>query len=403
MEFKRNPFGFGADFDTDDIVGRKEEIVLAERAIRDGQRLFLNGPRGCGKTSILRAAQSNMSRQGAIVLYVNAETSPGVGELVGEIVADVARKVFEGEGDGIQKACQFFFNLKVTNMVTALGPNMSVCVEINRSAGKYRQMEVLADTLNSLDRLANTLPISQPLTLIIDEFSALMKRFGITAEAQIRSVVQRHQNVGYIFAGSDVGLMMDMTTKYSRPFYHGGDNLYLRPVPPADFSAWLYEKFTEGGFVVSGSEPIVRILSLADDVPYCVQMLAHNCWDELHCGEKSKLSVGLVETVFGQTVKSMDASLKERWNRLTDLQQKTLIAVLDAKGQRITPMETARSIESPASSVRSALRALYDRGILWDDWNLGTLRVRLVDPLFAHWIRMRVGLGLAAPLIKTEV
>jgi len=64
-----------------------------------------------GKTSILRAAQANMSRQGAIVLYVNAEASSDVGELVGEIVAAVAAQVFKGEEDGIQKACQLLFHL----------------------------------------------------------------------------------------------------------------------------------------------------------------------------------------------------------------------------------------------------------------------------------------------------
>jgi hypothetical protein len=80
------------------------------------------------------------------------------------------------------------------------------------------------------------------------------------------------------------------------------------------------------------------------------------------------------------------------------LQQKTLIAVLDGEGQRIRPAETARSIESPASSVRSALRALYDRGILWDDWNLRKLRVRLEDPFFAHWIRMRAILSLVGTI-----
>jgi hypothetical protein len=71
------------------------------------------------------------------------------------------------------------------------------------------------------------------------------------------------------------------------------------------------------------------------------------------------------------------------------LQQKALIAVLQGNGQRIRPAEGARSIESPASSVRSALRALYNRNVLWDDWNLRKLRVRPEDPFFAHWIKTR--------------
>jgi len=66
-------------------------------------------------------------------------------------------------------------------------------------------------------------------------------------------------------------------------------------------------------------------------VPYSVQMLAHNCWDELHSGSRSKLIVA-VETVFERTVQSLDPSFKEAWNRLTPLQQKTLIAVLRGKG-----------------------------------------------------------------------
>ncbi len=54
---------------------------------------------------------------------------------------------------------------------------------------------------------------------------------------------------------------------------------------------------------------------------------------------------------------------------------------------RLKPAEIARSIHSPASSVRSALRALYDRLILWDDWRISGVRVRCEDPFFAHWVR----------------
>jgi len=263
MESNCNPFRYGAEFAPDDIVGRKDEIVRAERAIRDGQRLFLIGPRGYGKTAILRAVQANMSREGAIVLSVNAESSPDLGKLVGEIVAGLAAQIYEGAEDVIQKAGRFFSHLEPTFGFSAVEQEMSVSIGIDLSNGKYRPMEVLADTLDSLDRLAHTLSDSRPLALIIDEFSALMARFGVIGEGQIRSVVQCHRNLGYIFAGSNVGLMMDMTTKYSRPFYHGGDNLYLRPVPTADFAAWLHKQFTESGFEVSGSEPVLRILSLA--------------------------------------------------------------------------------------------------------------------------------------------
>jgi type II secretory pathway predicted ATPase ExeA len=96
MKSNRNPFRYDAEFDLDNIVGRKNEIKWTERAIQDGQRVFFIGPRGFGKTSILRAAQATMSRKDAIVLYVNAETSPDVRKLIGEIIAGVAVQVYGG-------------------------------------------------------------------------------------------------------------------------------------------------------------------------------------------------------------------------------------------------------------------------------------------------------------------
>ena len=76
---------------------------------------FLVGPGGFGKTSILRAAQASTSRSGAVVLYVNAESEPDVGTLVGKIVAGAAAQVFEGAEDGLQKALRFFFHLEMTS------------------------------------------------------------------------------------------------------------------------------------------------------------------------------------------------------------------------------------------------------------------------------------------------
>jgi uncharacterized protein len=388
MKLNHNPFRYGADFGPEHIVGRKDEIACVESAIRDGMRLFLIGPRRFGKTSIIRAAQKNMSQKGSFALYVNAEACPDVGRLIGQIVVGAATQMSDGTEESILKAGGCFSHLRPQFRFGADGHEVSVSFNTDLATHKYRQMEVLAHTLDSLDRLAGTLPKDRPVALIIDEFSSLMARFGVTAEAQIRSVIQRHQNLGYIFVGSNVWLMMDMTGKHSRPFYNGADIRYLRPVPIAEFAAWLREQFLESGYEIDGDEPVLRILSLADDVPYNVQMLAHNCWNELRSEGQPNLTVALVEFVFKQTVQHLTPSFKQAWNRFTPLQRTTLTAVLRGDGNRFKPPELARSIRRPESSVRSALRALCTRGILWDDVSHKGVRVRPEDPFFAHWIRL---------------
>lgn len=202
FESNHNPFHYGDAFDTNDLVDRKDEITCVENAIRDGARLFLAGLRGVGKTSILRTAQQNMIRKGAIVLYVNIEATPDIGELIEEIVRAALEQ----------------------------GLKMRDPALLDFSANKHEQIARLARALNALDRAAGAQEGGREVALIIDEFSALMARFGVTAEGQIRAEVQTHQNLGYIFSGSDVQLMMDMTGNYSRPFYRGGTNLYLRPL-----------------------------------------------------------------------------------------------------------------------------------------------------------------------------
>lgn len=75
MKLPGNPLSNGVDFGPVDLVGRRDEVTYVERAIRDGTRLFVIGPRDFGETMILRAAEQNMTLKGTVVLYLNAETT----------------------------------------------------------------------------------------------------------------------------------------------------------------------------------------------------------------------------------------------------------------------------------------------------------------------------------------
>jgi hypothetical protein len=58
--------------------------------------------------------------------------------------------------------------------------------------------------------------------VVIDEFQQLVNEGGITAERQLRSVIQTHRHVSYVFAGSKTRLLIDMTSDHARPFYKLG-------------------------------------------------------------------------------------------------------------------------------------------------------------------------------------
>ncbi len=74
-------------------------------------------------------------------------------------------------------------------------------------------------------------PASRPVGLILDEFQAVVTRGGVEAEAQIRSAIQEHHRVGYVFSGSETRLMTEMTMNHDRPLYRLGANRFIGPLP----------------------------------------------------------------------------------------------------------------------------------------------------------------------------
>lgn len=393
MEFIHNPFRYSGDLGTHEIVDRVEETALVESTIRNGEKLFLIGPRRFGKTSILRTAHENLEAEGAIVLRLNAEAYPSVDMLIEKIVSSAAVRLKDKVEIGIEQIGKFFSRLKPEFKYNGVEQELSVSLGVDTSTDGNRPVKAFADALDGLEKLALAQPDSRPVGLIIDEFQALIDHGGENAEAQIRSAIQEHHRVGYVFAGSQTRLMTEMTMNHDRPLYRLGSNRFIGPLPTADFEAHLRKQFRKSGFVVRDEEPIKLILSLAEEVPYNVQMLAYNCWEELRSQSQSKpakLTVKLVQTILRRTVSGLDPLFTQTWNRLTAVQQKTLIAVIRQSGVKMSSAEAAKSIGLSVSSVQSALRSLHEQSILRDDPAAGSIRMRFDDPFFAEWIRITV-------------
>jgi uncharacterized protein len=77
-----NPFEFGCELGTDELVDRQDEVAAVIDTIRQGTKLFLIGPRRFGKTSILKTAEDRLAGKKAVVLRFDAESFPDQGSTV---------------------------------------------------------------------------------------------------------------------------------------------------------------------------------------------------------------------------------------------------------------------------------------------------------------------------------
>jgi hypothetical protein len=226
----------------------------------------------------------------------------------------------------------------------------------------------------------------RPTTLIIDEFQKVIELGGATTEAQIRAAVQRHTQVGFVFAGSKTALLNDMTMNPARPFYRMGIRHFLGPLPREEFARFITRGFEKASAAVDPAS-VQRILDLAEDVPYNVQALASTAWEVLSDEGGDALTPQLVTRALDLLVGRDGPFYLTLWNGLTTVQQRVLTAAVRERGVALTSGTVTQKYAVSPSTMSKTLRFLEDKEILRREELDKSFRWRLEDPFFAAWLR----------------
>ncbi|MGQ0560804.1 MAG: AAA family ATPase [Gemmatimonadota bacterium] len=376
---RRNPFEYGRELSGEELVDREEELSEIAATIRNRAKLFLIGPRRFGKTSLLSVSHEAAARDGVTVLRLDAEKYETLDLLAGGLLS-AATASLKG---GAERAME-----TIRKVATRLRPQISFDGEsFHVTLGAERRSEgevpLLTDALDAVEQLAKE--SRREVAIILDEVQQIVIEHGLAAERQLRSVVQRHRHVAYIFAGSSTRLLTQMTEDPNRPFYRLGSRLFLGPVPREDFSEFLVRRFRETGLRLT-DEAAAAILDLAEEVPYNVQRLAHATWELCTTWPGKDVDLQVVVEALRRIVLRDDPAYTQLWTRLTTNQKKALKAVISTHGVEVLAAEQTRAFRIPASSLRTALEALEEAHVIRVEAELGQSRYRLVDPFLAEWI-----------------
>jgi len=375
----QNPFPFGRELSADELVDRETELALIRRTMTNRQCLFLIGPRRFGKTSLLHAAETTSH---GVVLRHDAERYETTDLLAQAILASATRRLagtLERAGDLLKR---FASALKPQ---LALDPETGeISLSLTTPQGQQAALPRLTDVLDIVNRMAAD--SGKEVTVVIDEFQAIIKQHGLLAERQIRAVVQTHRAVSYIFAGSETRLLTEMTSDESRPFYKIGTTMFLGEVPPDEFARFLSDGFVRFGFV-AGGDAIARILAVAEHVPFSVQQLAHECWESLRVSADKVLTPTRVDEATAQITARYDAVYSKEWTNLTIQQKRAIKAVAFQNGAALLSAAVLKRYDLPAATMQSALARLVGDGLIREDRRGGEIRYRLLDPFFGAWLR----------------
>jgi hypothetical protein len=378
----KNPFVYGEVVPGDAFTDREVELNRLVGDLAAGQKVFLISPRRYGKSSLVRQALAALARRGALTVEVTVSSySSYLAFLEGYARALAALET------RWERARNW-----LTEAITSTRAEIRYEPE-GAGPGRFAVAFPLAHTDRDINRLANEIYAlpgrlaaerKRAVVVALDEFQAVEGFNGGSVEHALRAAAQHQRLVGYVFAGSEPSLMEKMIGP-RRPFYKAGPVMRLEKIP-----ADLFAQFVETRFARSGirAEPGLgaAIVDVAGNLPYDVQRLAHETWDDARAAGARRATLEHLHATLARLLSEQETMFEAIWQRLTLAQRGVLRAVVLQGGRELLSADTrARHRLGGPSSIQASLVALMKQDLLLKE---GPRHV-VVDSLLREWVARR--------------
>ena len=374
-----NPFIYGEIVTSAAFADRDSERARLARDLAEGQKVFLISPRRYGKSSLVRDVLRGLARQHILTVEVTvASSSSYIGFLESYAQALIAADTpvsrlrhWAGELlQAVRPELRFDADPSGTSRFALGFPSVKTARDTARLA---------AEVFALPGRIAAAR--KQRLAIALDEFQAIAAFNGGSVEHALRAAVQDQRNVGYVFAGSEPSLMERMLGP-RRPFYKAGPVMRLEKIDEA-----LFAGFIDTRFATTGMRPEdglgAAIVDLAANVPYDVQRLAHETWDDLKASGRKSAGLADLHATLTRLLGEQHTVFEESWQRLTLPQRAALRALVLEDGRELLSADVRARHRLPgASTVQAALAALVRQDIVRKDGG----RYTASDSLYREWV-----------------
>jgi hypothetical protein len=377
-----NPFVYGEVVPAEAFVDREAELDRLVADLGSGQKVFLISPRRYGKSSLIRQALDSLRRRGTL----NVELTVSSYSSYLAFLEGYARAIASVESKWDRARAW------LTDAIASTRPEIRYEPK-ETGLGRFSVAFPQVTTARDLNRLANevfALPgklaaeRTRTVVVALDEFQAIDSFNGGSVEHALRAAAQRQRQVGYVFAGSEPSLMEKMIGP-RRPFYKAGPVMRLQKISPTVFGDFIERRFVKSGI---RPEPGLAeaIVDLAGNLPYDVQRLAHETWDDVRARGGRKVTLEDLHGTLARLLSEQETIFEALWQRLTLQQRATLRAVVLQGGREIHSADARfRHRLGGPSTIQKSLGALTKQDVLLKEGP----RYLVVDSLLREWVARR--------------
>lgn len=367
----------GQPFSTQSIVldefftDREREVSRVLEAMRTRGRLVLYGERRMGKSSVIARAADRIRSEGGVVLAADAWTIDSLDDLNRAVMQGVPGEWLVGD-----RLSQLLRALRSMVNVSADESGRPV-LQFSGTAPQDANADArLSRILHGLDEIAGE--HEAPVVVVIDEFQRL-EDVQAGSGGLLRGIVQETSNLSYVFAGSIVGLVMDLLGPKG-PF-HAIDRLEVAGIDRDHLVQWLGHRLETHGAEVSDGGA-ATIFELAGPVTEYVMRLAKVVYRRGR--DHGMVTPAVVHAAFDEVVDDYTGSFELIWDGLSSAKRQVLRAVADGE-QKLNSREVLGRYDIGSSSTSTyAINELRRDGLLAPG-----KPHRVSDPFLAAWVRQR--------------
>ena len=359
-----NPFKFGTVVDEPFFIDRKDELVKISSLIKSENHLILISPRRYGKTSLIKKV---LKETGKRYLFLDMQLVMSAEDLAAQLLKRVYRI------SPFNKLKGFIKSFRVIPSVTINPVTGETDVSFRHEQGG---MVPLEDVLNLIDKLGNE---KNRIVVALDEFQEIF-RINKELDRVLRSIMQDHKHVNYIFSGSSESMISEIFENKKSPFYHFAYLMTLNMIPEKEFSRFLENRFRE----ITKHEKSISsaILSETGSHPYYTQQLAFTVWELV---SRSGYTEDITQNAVSEIMQNHDNDYELLWNGFNSTDMKVLVGLAESD---LAPLsdEFSRNFDPGANStVFSSLQRLIRRGFVIKKDSSYIID----DPFFRKWIVIR--------------
>ena len=219
--------------------------------------------------------------------------------------------------------------------------------------------------------------------VVFDEFQQIGELPDDHIEKILRSKIQSHHNISYIFAGSKRHLLLEMFSDPTRPFYKSVIHFPLPAMPSDELRLFIVNKFTDTKTTFD-TDAISSILNFTASHPFYAQELCFFTWEKAN-SEKTKITKNFVSKVIETIVSMENTSYQNLFGMLSRVQKIALKAISQLE-KNDTPFSSSfltKTGITSADGFRKAMESLVSKGLLEKENG----SYKLYDVFFKEWLK----------------